>query len=226
MHERFGAVELATALAPAVRLAASGFPASPLLVGSLGLLDETARPRFVELVEQATRPGARVRRPGVALTLHAIANGGREAFYGGAFGEGLVALGDGYFTESDLTVDQADWVTPLTVGALGVELATIGPNSQGYLFLAAARLLDAIGVPPDPDDPAWPHVLIEAAATAGFDRPDVLHEQADGWALIAAVEAVRRPRRHCPGAGGARSPRPPATPPTCAPPTARGWRSA
>jgi gamma-glutamyltranspeptidase / glutathione hydrolase len=188
LHDRFGAVELSTALAPAVRLAASGFPASPLLVGSLGLLDDVARGRFAELVEQATRPGAGVRRPGVALTLQAIAAGGREAFYGGAFGEGLLALGDGYFTESDLVVPQADWVTPLTVHAFGVELATIGPNSQGYLFLAAARLLDALGVPPDPDDPAWAHVLVEAAATAGFDRPDVLHERAVGEVLIAAVE--------------------------------------
>ncbi len=44
--------------APAIRLAASGFPASPLLVASLGLLDDDARPRFHELVEQATAVGA------------------------------------------------------------------------------------------------------------------------------------------------------------------------
>ena len=66
------------------------------------MLDDAAAERFVELVEQATRPGARVRRPGVALTLQAIVAGGREAFYGGAFGEGLLALGDGWFTEADL----------------------------------------------------------------------------------------------------------------------------
>jgi gamma-glutamyltranspeptidase / glutathione hydrolase len=189
LHERFGRLALATVLAPAVRLAASGFPASPLLVGSLRLLDDAARDRFVELVEQGVAPGARVRRPGVALTLQAIAAGGREAFYGGAFGEGLLALGEGYFDEADLVASQADWVAPLTASAFGVELATIGPNSQGYLFLGAARLADAVGVPPDPDDPAWPHLLIEAAATAGFDRPDVLHDGADGVALGAAIEA-------------------------------------
>jgi gamma-glutamyltranspeptidase/glutathione hydrolase len=189
LHERFGRLDLATVLTPAVRLAASGFPASPLLVGSLRLLDEPASERFVELVEQAVAPGARVRRPGVALTMQAIAAGGREAFYGGAFGEGLLALGGGYFTESDLAACQADWVAPLTASAFGVELATLGPNSQGYLLLAAARLADAVGVPLDTDDSAWPHLLIEAAATAGFDRPDVLHDAADGTALGAAVEA-------------------------------------
>jgi gamma-glutamyltranspeptidase / glutathione hydrolase len=189
LHEKFGALELATILAPAVRLAASGFPASPLLVRSLAMLDDVAGERFTELLEQATSPGSRVRRPGVALTLRAIAAGGREAFYGGAFGEGLLDLGEGYFTPADLVTSQAEWVTPLAADAFGVRLATIGPNSQGYLFLGAARLADAVGVPADPADPAWAHLLIEAAATAGFDRPDVLHEGADGAALLAAIEA-------------------------------------
>ncbi len=189
LHERFGSLDLATILAPAVRLAASGFPASPLLVHSLGTLDATARERFTELVEQATAPGALTRRPGVALTLQAIVGGGRHAFYGGAFGEGLRALGAGLFSDADLAAVQADWVTPLTARAWGVDLATIGPNSQGYLFLGAARLADALGVPADADEAAWAHLLVEAAATAGFDRPDVLHEGADGAALVAAVEA-------------------------------------
>ena len=58
LHERFANLDLATILAPAIRLAASGFPASPLLVASLGLLDDAARPRFHELVGQATAVGA------------------------------------------------------------------------------------------------------------------------------------------------------------------------
>jgi gamma-glutamyltranspeptidase/glutathione hydrolase len=209
LHERFGSLDLATILAPAVRLAASGFPASPLLVRSLQALDDTAAPRFSELAEQATEPGARTRRPGVALTLQAIIGGGREAFYGGAFGEGLLDLGGGVFTGADLATVQADWVTPLTAHAWGVDLATIGPNSQGYLFLGAARLADQLGIPADADDAAWAHLLVEAASTAGFDRPDVLHDAADGAALVAAIEARadlvdrehagRRPVANAPG---------------------------
>ena len=209
LHERYGRLDLGTILGPAIRLAAFGFPASPLLVGSLGLLDADARPRFEELLVQARAPGAPVRRPGVALALQAIVAGGRAAFYGGAFGEGLLALGAGYFADSDLDTVQADWTEPLQVAALGVELSTIGPNSQGYLTLGAARLLDRVGVPVDPDDPQWAHVLIEAAATAAFDRPDLLHEGADGAALLAAIEerarlvdlarAGRRPASTAPG---------------------------
>ncbi|MET0323938.1 MAG: gamma-glutamyltransferase, partial [Ilumatobacteraceae bacterium] len=185
LHDRFGSLDLRTILGPAIRLAASGFPASPLLVGSLALLDEAARPRFDELLGQATAPGARVRRPGVALTLQSIVAGGRRAFYGGAFGEGLLALGDGYFTADDLSRSQAGWVEPLRATALGVEFSTIAPNSQGYLTLGALRLLDRLGVPEDPDDPQWAHLLVESASAAGYDRPAVLHEGADGEALVA-----------------------------------------
>ena len=37
---------------------------------------------------------------------------------------------------------------------------------------------------PDPDDPAWAHLLVEAARRAGRDRPEVLHDGADGAALL------------------------------------------
>jgi gamma-glutamyltranspeptidase / glutathione hydrolase len=185
LHGRFGRLELTTVLSPAIRLAAAGFPASPLLVGSLSQLDDAGREQLHELADQATTTGARVRRPGVALTLQAIVAGGRGGFYGGAFGEGLLALGDGLYRPEDLATVHANWVEPLCTSAFGVQLATIGPNSQGYLTLGSARLAEAAGVPPDPDDPAWAHVLIEATTAASHDRPELLHEDADGEALVA-----------------------------------------
>ena len=187
LHARFGRLELAAVLGPAIRLAAAGFPASPLLVGSLQLVDDDARRSLAELASQATRPGRPVTRPGVALALQAIVTGGRSAFYEGAFGEGLIELGAGQFTTDDLATVQADWVAPLTTTAFGVQLATIGPSSQGYLALGAARLAEQLGLPDDPDDPQWAHLLIEAASAAGFDRPARLHEHADGAALIEEI---------------------------------------
>ena len=71
-------------LAPAIRLAASRVPGQPAARRlAAGSLDDDARRNLVELTAQATRPGAPVRRPGVALTLQAIVRGGRDAFYGG-----------------------------------------------------------------------------------------------------------------------------------------------
>ena len=175
-------------LEPARRLAADGFPASPLLVGSIGRLDEAGRAQLAELATQATRSGARVRRPGVALALAAVGASGRDGFYGGPFGDGLLELGTGLFTPADLERVQADWVAPLVATAFGVELATIPPNSQGYLLLGAARLADRLDLPDDPGDPRWAHLLVEAATAAGHDRPAVLHEGADGDELLAAID--------------------------------------
>lgn len=187
LHERFGSLPLAILLAPAIALAEGGFPASPLLVGSLAQLDDAARVNVAELATQATRPGARVRRPGVGRTLRAVGDGGRDAFYLGEFGEGLLTLGNGWFTATDLAAPRPDWVPPLGATAWGVELWTIPPNSQGYLTVGAATLAAALDLPADPDDPQWAHLLVEAATAAGHDRPDVLHDRADGTALVATI---------------------------------------
>lgn len=191
LHERFASMPLTTLLGPAIALAAEGFPASPLLVDAVLKLDDRGRSELRELAGQVTHTGARVRRPGVARALRAIADGGRDAHYLGEFGDGLRRLGrqsDGdWFSVADLRKPQAEWVTPLRVAAWGVDLWTVPPNSQGYLTLAATALAAGLDLPENPDDERWAHLLIEAAKVAGHDRPAVLHDGADGDALLAAV---------------------------------------
>jgi gamma-glutamyltranspeptidase/glutathione hydrolase len=188
LHARFGSLPLDVILAPARRLAAEGFPASPLLVGSLRRLDAQSRENLAELAVQATSTGAVVRRPGAALVLAALPASGRDGFYLGAFGDGLLELGAGLFSADDLGTVQANWIDTLSTSAFGVELHTIGPNSQGYLTLGGARLAEQLDLPEDPDDERWAHLLIEAATAAGFDRPEVLHEGADGDALLDQID--------------------------------------
>jgi gamma-glutamyltranspeptidase / glutathione hydrolase len=189
LHERFGRLALGSVLTPAIRIAADGFAASPLLAGRVAALDDAGRHELHELADQVVRPGAPVRRPGVALTLQAIARGGRAAFYSGAFGEGLIHRGAGLYSDDDLEQRQADWVDVISIEVFGVELCTLPPNSQGYLALGTARLAADAGLPVDPDDPRWAHLLIEAATAAGHDRPQLLHDAADGPALLDAVVA-------------------------------------
>ncbi|MEY4175361.1 MAG: hypothetical protein RI900_2526 [Actinomycetota bacterium] len=209
LHDRFGSLPMATLLAPAIELAEHGFPASPLLAGAVAQLDPRARTTLSELSSQARRPGTRVRRTGVAAALRAVADGGRDAFYLGRFGEGLLALGDGWFDRSDLEGPLAEWVDPLGTRAWGVDLWTVPPNSQGYLTLAGAALADAVGLPADPDDELWAHLLIEVASAVAHDRPTALHEFADGRSLLAAaaarsamVDRERASRRPVPGLDG------------------------
>ena len=189
LHAKFGRLPLAQLLAPAVRLAEQGFPASPLLVASVAMLDDRATESLHELAGQALRPGARVRRPGAARALRAIAAHGRDGFYRGEFGDGLRQLGGGLFSAQDLATASPEWVASLSQPAFGKVLHTIPPNSQGYLVLGAAALADRLGLPGDRDDPQWAHLLIEAATVAGHDRPEVLHDRADGAALLAAIAA-------------------------------------
>jgi gamma-glutamyltranspeptidase / glutathione hydrolase len=188
LHDRFGTMPLGDLLAPAARLAEHGFPASPLLAGSLRRLDDRGSAQLAGLAAGAN-VGARVVRPGVAATLRAIAEGGRAAFYEGEFGESLIGLGAGLYSVEDLARSQADWVDPLTTTVFGFALHTMPPNSQGYLTLAALRLAEQVGLPDDPDDPEWAHVLIECATAAGFDRPTALHDRADGRALLETIDA-------------------------------------
>ncbi len=179
LHDRFGLLDLDIILTPAIRLAAGGFPAGPLLALVVTFLDEAGRRELHELADQAVRPGALVRRPGVALTLQAIARGGRAAFYGGAFGEGLVHRGAGLFTEADLDQSQAEWVDVIRTDVFDVELCSLPPNSQGYLTLGTTRLAADAGLPADPDEALWAHLLIEATTAAAYDRPTRLHERAE-----------------------------------------------
>ena len=187
LHERYGSLPLEVVLAPAIRLADDGFPASPLLIASLHLASDEGRSALDELSRQAVRRAARVRRPGVAAALAGIAAGGRSTFYGGAFGDGLIELGGGLFTESDLGTVQAEWQTPLSVDAFGVTLHTTGPNSQGYLALGASVLASRLDLPADPNDERWAHLLVEAATAAGRDRPGRLFDGADGSELLEVI---------------------------------------
>ena len=188
LHHRFGSLPLETVLAPAIRLANDGFPASPLLLAALHAAGEEARENLHELVSQATSRASRVRRPGVAAALAGIAAGGRSTFYEGAFGEGLIEMGGGLFTADDLATVQAEWQEPLSGEAFGVTLHTVRPNSQGYLAIGGARLTSRIELPADPDDPRWAHLLVEAAVAAGRDRPRRLSDSADGDELLDVID--------------------------------------
>ena len=196
LHERFGTLAMEELLEPARQLAERGFPVAPTLAMSARRLESFADPAMGDYpAADALRPGAVMRRPGVARTLAAIAAGGRAAFYEGEFGEGLVELGGGEFTATDLARVQADWVDGLSIEIppWGRTLWTVPPNSQGYLTLANAWMAATLpGLPSDPADERWPHLLVEVARQAGHDRIDVLHEHADAGVLLDPARLAAR----------------------------------
>ena len=119
-------------------------------------------------------------------------DGGRDAFYGGAFGEGLIEIGDGLFDADDLARQRARWDDPLHLHAWDHDLWTVPAPSQGYLNLAGAGIAEGLDLPDDPDHPAWAHLLSEAARMAGHDQPSVLHDGADLAPLLTPAELASR----------------------------------
>jgi gamma-glutamyltranspeptidase/glutathione hydrolase len=192
LHDRFGRLPLAELLEPARGYAANGFAASEALAAASRQLEGvTAAEDFT--TPAPLRAGQLVRRPGVGRALEAIVRDGRRGFYEGEFGMALIELGCGEYAPADLARAQAEWVEPLAVDAFGRRLWSLPPNSQGYLLLASAAI--ASGLPlPDPEDPGWPHLLIEASREAARDRGLVWHQDSDGQALIAEerIAAMRR----------------------------------
>ncbi len=186
-HERFGRLGLQEILSAAINYAESGFLAHSPLANVIAGLDPRGAHNLHELVSQATSAEAVVHRPGMARTLRSIANEGRTGFYGGEFGEGLLQFAHEWLSADDLARTQANWVTPLQETIFGVQVYTVPPNSQGYLALGSAWLASQCDLPADTNDPNWAHMLIEASTAAGYDRPDVLSETADGLALLQAI---------------------------------------
>jgi gamma-glutamyltranspeptidase/glutathione hydrolase len=200
LHGRFGSLSLAHLLAPARRLALDGFGVSVALAeASQALAAHERRAAFGDT--SPLTPGQRLRVPGIGRALGRIAAAGRAGFYEDAAGADLLAIGQGEFSEQDLKTPQANWVEPLQLPAFGHILWTVPPNSQGYLALAGAWIAERAGLPGDPQDGRWAALLVEAARQAAFDRDAVLHEHADGQALIAPrrlgprAAAVREYRR-------------------------------
>jgi gamma-glutamyltranspeptidase/glutathione hydrolase len=184
LHERHGRLPWDAVLAPAIAVAEEGFAASAILAFAAHLVAEV--PGASDLCGGGPpRPGQLVRLPGIARTLRNLASGGRDGFYGAEFGRALLELGQGEYTADDLKRPLAQWTEPLMLRAFGHDLWTVPPPSQGYLTLAGAWIAEQAGIPVDATDPLWPHLIAEASRTAGFDRPAVLYDGADGTALLS-----------------------------------------
>nr|BFF27916.1 hypothetical protein GCM10025732_58810 [Glycomyces mayteni] len=200
LHERYGSRPMAELLAPAIELASKGWPATAMLAKAGKILEGVAGAGDLVGLEA----GATVTRERTAAALRAAAEGGRDGFYLGDFGQGLVEIGKGLFTEADLAAVQAQWEEPISVEAFGHRIWAAAPNSQGYLLLLALAIADKLDLPVDAGDPLWAHYLVEAARQAGYDRPERLFDGADVADLLAAAGSgpggsarTRRPTCRC-----------------------------
>ncbi|MEX2322488.1 MAG: gamma-glutamyltransferase [Acidimicrobiia bacterium] len=175
---RHGTQPLADLLAPAIELGEDGFEVSSELSSDLGRIEgfvaHQAGAASLYPDGSVPAPGAMITRRDLASTLSGIARDGRDGFYRGPIGAAITQATDGILTANDLASNHPDWVEAIGAQVFGLDGWTVPPNSQGYLTIAAALLLEALEPPNDPEDPGFHHAVIEAYRAVAWERDDLV----------------------------------------------------
>ena len=181
LHQRYGKLEWAEVLAPAIALAENGAPVAPIIAYYIerGMANFARPGRGIEETENARkvwapngstpRAGDPFRNPDLARTYRMIAEGGRDAYYDGPIADTIERyfkrIG-GWMTRADLAAHQAKWVTPLETTYRGVGVQAMGENTQGLATLQMLNILEHFDL-----------------AGAGFQSPLSIHLQAEAKRL-------------------------------------------
>lgn len=154
--DRFGTLDRATVMAPAIALADAGFDADAAYVEAaqetIAWFQEDTRRALLRpfvwetlLREGAVAVGDRIRNPQQAETLRAIARDGREAFYSGAIAQRIVdevARFRGAMTLDDLAAYEVAEREPLAGAFHGRRVLAMPPPSSGGV--ATLQILGAL----------------------------------------------------------------------------------
>jgi gamma-glutamyltranspeptidase/glutathione hydrolase len=224
--ERFGTLDRATVLAPAIRAAREGFLADAAFVRAAEEIVEKFRKR-PELIERFpflwtrfTREGAleigdRVENPEHARALDLVARHGRGGFYAGELARAMVEAvhaDGGVLSRLDLDLYRVSEAAPLSTTFRGRTVLSMPPPSSGGVVLAQtlATLDSAAG---DADlSPPWSadftQLFVEALKHSFADRANWLADPAfvelplaellDRGMLAGRAQALDRASTHPP----------------------------
>src|SRR5262245_14391166 len=177
-----GRLGLGTVMAPAIRYAADGFPASPYLVDCIvGTAADVGRfPATAEVFlpgGRPPRPGETIARRDYARTLQTIARDGPVALSDGPIGqrvcEGMGANG-GLVTADDLRGYRAERREPVRGSYRGHEVVSVPPTSSGgTMIVEGLNILEGFDV-----------------AGLGFATADGVHLLAETLKLLFADRAA------------------------------------
>ena len=185
LHKRFGKLTLAQDLAPAIALAANGFPVTETDSANwekygMGFLN---RPAFASVfLPSGTYPkvGEMFKNPDVAASLRLVGEKGRDAFYKGPIAESILKLSKeegGFLTAADLADFQPEWVEPVSTTYHGWKIYETPPNTQGIAALSMLNIMEQFPLREwGHDSPKTLHIELEAKALA---YADMLHYVGD-----------------------------------------------
>jgi len=182
LNERYGDLPLSQILAPAIELAESGFPVSPIIARQWANEEDLLREdrgATATYLPGGTPPeaGDWFTNPDFARSLRMIADQGPSAMYGGALGrrvvEGLDELG-GYLTLADMEAMSVEWVEPISADYKGTTLWELPPAVQGVAALQMLEILEPYDLGSmGHNSPEYLHHLIEAKKIAFADLAHV-----------------------------------------------------
>lgn len=153
-HARYGRLDRATVLAPAIALARDGFVVTPLLARSIvsaraRLAADSAALALLAPNGQPLLAGQRLVQPLLAATLEQIAAGGARAFYEGSSAASLAAAVQargGLIAERDLRDYMVTRSAPLCAEWRGYTVLSAPPPMGGAAVLAILQMSEAAGV--------------------------------------------------------------------------------
>lgn len=189
LHERFGTLDMADNLKPAIEYARNGAPIPEVIAYYWQFGPRRFEPAFesgmLEEYENAKKTffsptpveGSLFRNPDLADTLTKVALNGRDAFYKGSIARTMDAYFErigGYLRYEDFAAHQGEWVEPLCVEYRDlVKLCELGPNTQGVAALQMLEMLERFDL-----------------RAMGFGSPDSLMAQIEAKRLAFADRAA------------------------------------
>ena len=189
LHERFGSMDMAEVLAPAISYAEDGFPLTETIAyywdRNMRILDqrfenggfeEFANAQATYLTEDgdAPREGEVFRNPDLANTYRALAEGGRDAFYEGEIARTIDAYMErigGWMSYEDMASHTSEWVDPVSVNYRGYDVWELPPQGQGIAALQMLQIIEDYDLASMGFMSAEAiHVMVEAKRLAFEDR--------------------------------------------------------
>lgn len=180
IHGRFGKMDMAEILAPAIKYAEEGFPVSELIAYYLNRSVPYLSGKFPNVAD-VWAPGGNVpqkgdifKNPKLAATYRKIMEGGRDAFYRGDMARTMadfIQQQGGFLSYDDLASFEAEWVEPVSTNYRGYDVWELPPNGQGIAALQMLNILEGYDFSEmGYGSPEHIHYFVEAKKLAFEDR--------------------------------------------------------